>query len=98
MLSVHVYFPKYLHKIGKTNSPICIYDDSSFDDAEHTIFESERWGRESYALEQKIGHTSSENIISIMLCSRKYRIYVAVFVEIFLRVKQQDLHEYYTLQ
>ena len=94
MLSGHGYF----HKMGKTNRPVWIHDDNILDDAEHTIFECDRWGRERYALEQKVGIISSTNIISIMLYSREYWTHVAVFVESILRMKKQDLDEYYTLQ
>ena len=82
----------------KTNSPICIYGNRSLDDAEHTIFECERWGRERYVIEQKVCNISSENIVSIMLYSREYYTHVAVFVESILRMKKQDIDEYYTLQ
>ena len=58
MLSAHSYFQKYLHKMGKTNSPVCIYNDKTLDDGEHTLFECER-----YALQQKVGIISSTNII-----------------------------------
>ena len=48
MLSGHGYFQKYLHKMGKTGSPSCIYDDNCLDDAEHTFFECERWRNSLY--------------------------------------------------
>ena len=39
MLSHHGYFRKYLHKIGKTDSPYCRYEEGKeIDDAEHTVF------------------------------------------------------------
>ena len=40
MLSGHEYFRKYLHRIGKTATPYCRYEEGEvIDDAEHTVFE-----------------------------------------------------------
>ena len=57
MLSGQGFLQKYLYKMGQTSRPMCIYDDNTLDDAEHTIFECERWEGEWYALEQKVGNT-----------------------------------------
>ena len=47
MPSVHGYFKKYLHRMGKTASPYCLYkEEKVIDVAEPTVFEYTRWKRD----------------------------------------------------
>ena len=44
LLSDHGYFNKYLHRMGKTVSPYCLYEVGEIiDDKEHTVSECARW-------------------------------------------------------
>ena len=92
MLSGHGYFQKYLYKMGKTNSPLCIYGCDSFDDANHTFFECERWRRERLILDQKVcTYLNEVNIVSIILLNEENWKNVTTFVESVLRLKKRDL-------
>lgn len=90
-LSGHGYFRKYLHRIGKVESPQCIYGDSTIDDAEHTIFNCVKWQNERNSLESLLGNVNAENIVSKMLKSEGNWNEVTKFVETILRKKKQDL-------
>ena len=88
MLSGHGYFQKYLHKMGKTGSPICIYDDKCIDDAEHTFFECERWKEERLILQQNVGAVTVANIVDIMLRNPENWKHILMYVERVLRIKK----------
>ena len=47
MLWSYGYFRKYLHRMGKTVSPYCLYEIGEIiNDAEHTVYECARWHKE----------------------------------------------------
>lgn len=59
MLTAHGYFRKFLHKIGKSNSPFSLYEnDEHIDDSEH-IFSVVPGGLE--------GDLTVDNIVTAML-------------------------------
>ena len=79
MLSGRVYFRKYLHRMGKTASPYCLYEEGKvIDDAELTVFERVRW--QSY-----------RSVLTSMIASRENWTSVANYVERILRLKKRDL-------
>lgn len=98
MLSGHGYFQKYLHKMGKTGSPTCIYEDKCIDDAEHTFFDCERWKEERLILQQNTGTVTLANIVDIMLSNEENWKHVSVYVECVLRIKKQDLDIYHRME
>lgn len=91
ILSGHGYFSEYLHKMGKVNTPICIYGDNSIDDAEHTLFECERWSQERNAVQHNVGEITPDNIVEIMMQRESNWKHVALYIEKVLRKKKRDL-------
>lgn len=91
LLSGHGYFLKYLYRMGKVDTDICIYGDNCVDDAQHTFFSCERWRIERNIVEREVGEITPENIINIMLASRRNWDSIAAFVEKVLRSKKRDL-------
>lgn len=92
LLSGHGYFQKYLHKMGKTSSPMCIYEADCLDDAEHTFFTCKRWDSERQSLVTQLGRSIRvENITRIMIDSEDHWILVAAYVETILREKKRDM-------
>ena len=55
LLSRRGYFSEYLFKMGTMIQPNCIFGDASVGDAEHTLFQCERWILERRNLEAKFG-------------------------------------------
>lgn len=94
MLTGHGYFRKYLHKMGKCNTPFCIYEGAeTIDDAEHTFFECCRWSTIRRDLETNVGVFSKSTITDIMTASDEGWNAIAVYVEKTLRAKKKDLDE-----
>lgn len=91
LLSGHGYFRKYLYRIGKCDSPCCIYGDAELDDAEHTFFECCKWQQERARIEASYGPLTAQNVIGIMLESEESWKRIANFVEDTLRKKKVDL-------
>ena len=59
----HGHFMKYLHRIGKTASPYCLYEDGEvIDDAGHNVFECARWQIYRSVLTSVIGTITAVNI------------------------------------
>ena len=78
LLSGHGYFKKYLHRIGKTASPYCLYEEGEIiDDAEHTVFECARWQTYRSELTSTIRTIADANIIGVMTASRENKASVA---------------------
>ena len=72
MLSGHGYFRKYLHGIGKTASPYCVYEEGEvIDDVEHTVFECARWQSYRFELPSTIGMIRAANIGGVLIASRE---------------------------
>ena len=60
----HGYFRKYLHRMGKTPSLYCLYEEVEvIDDAEHTDFECARWQSFCSVLMSIIGTITVANIV-----------------------------------
>ena len=95
LLSGHGYFQKYLHRMGKTNSTLCIYGDDCADDAEHTSFECSRWRSERYALQQQlcIDKVSPNNLTNILISNFQSWSYVGDYSERILRQKKIGLDD-----
>jgi len=91
-LTGHGYFRKYLNRIGKAESPDCIYGDSDADDAEHTFFKCQKWTHKRAELERSIGPLTVENAIPKMLVSENNWNSIARYVESVLRLKKRDLN------
>lgn len=91
MLSGHGYFGKYLHKMGKVDSPSCVYGDASLDDANHTFFECSRWQEARRLLEGNLGQLTAENVVEKMIANEENWRIIASFVEYVLRTKKRDL-------
>ena len=94
-----VFVPKLknLHRMGKANSPLCLYGDGCTDDAEHTFFECSKWRSERYALQQQLGIDKvNPNYLTNILISnfQNWRVYS----ERMLRQKKMDLDEYHNTE
>lgn len=92
MLSGHGYFRKYLHKMGKGNTPFCIYEaEDTIDDAEHTFFSCARWSESRRDLESKIGIFDPMSLVEKMIASEENWKAAAEYIEAILRRKKRDL-------
>lgn len=92
MLSGHGYFRKYLHRMGKTASPYCLYEEGEvIDDAEHTVFECARWQSYRSVLTSIVGTITAANIVGVMIASSENWTSVVNYVERILRRKKRDL-------
>lgn len=91
MLSGHGYFLKYLHTMGKVDTPVCIYNDDCIDDVEHTIFRCERWRMQRNLVEERTGNVTPENIIEVMMRNEGNWTLIGSYVREVLRAKKYDL-------
>uniref|UniRef100_T1HT18 Uncharacterized protein n=1 Tax=Rhodnius prolixus TaxID=13249 RepID=T1HT18_RHOPR len=67
LLSGHGYFREFLRKMGKRSEGNCV---GMRDDAHHTFFVCERWGRARRDLERRVGEWVPERFQSITLSGR----------------------------
>lgn len=92
MLSGHGYFRKYLHKMGKSRTPFCLYEQEEItDDAEHTFFRCNHWTDMRETVERQIGAITTENVIEKMINNEASWNVVAKYCETILRLKKIDL-------
>lgn len=93
MMTGHGYFRKYLFKMGKCDSPFCLYEHTDeVDDAEHTFFVCTRWANNRQELETRIGvNITTSNLIEKMIANEDNWRAVANYVELVLRTKKGDL-------
>lgn len=55
ILTGHGSFGEFLHRIGKAETPGCVYCNEDKDDAGHTLFECQRWAAERATLIRAVG-------------------------------------------
>ena len=92
MLSGHGYFRKYLHRIGKTASPYCHYEEGDVvDDAEHTVSEYARWQSYRNILTSIVITITGANIVGVMIARRENWASVVNYVERILRLNKRYL-------
>lgn len=92
MLSGHGYFRRYLHKMRKCSSPLCIYEEEEHtDNAEHTLFHCAHWREHREALERQIGHITVDNLTDKMCINEESWEAVSMYCETILRTKKKDL-------
>uniref|UniRef100_T1HTB1 Reverse transcriptase zinc-binding domain-containing protein n=1 Tax=Rhodnius prolixus TaxID=13249 RepID=T1HTB1_RHOPR len=91
LLSGHGYFREFLRKIGKRSVGNCPHCSGIRDDAHHTFFECERWGRIRRDLEERVGQWVPERFQSIMLSGRAQWNAVAMFTRAVLTLKRRDM-------
>ena len=90
-LTGHGYFRAYLHRMGKIESPECIYCEAPLDDAHHVFFVCERWQESRRRIEsERTRENTPENIINEMLLNEDRWDEVALFVQTILRIKKGD--------
>ena len=90
-LTGHGYFRPYLHRMGKIESPKCIYCEGPRDDAHHVFFVCERWQETRRRIEsERARENTPENIINEMLLNEDRWDEVALFVQTILRIKKGD--------
>lgn len=71
MLSGHGCFGHYLYRFKKLEDPSCVDCNSQCDDAEHAIFDCDRWWSKRRDLEVQMGAVvSPDTIVGLMLRSR----------------------------
>ena len=88
MLSGHEYLKKYLHRVGRTASPFCLYEEGEIiDDTEHTVFEYARWQE----LTSAYGTIMAANIFGVLIAGRETWVSVENYVERILRLKNREL-------
>ena len=92
MLSGHGYFRKHLHRIGKTASPYCHYEEGDVvDDAEHTVSEYARWQSYRNILTSIVITITGANIVGVMIARRENWASVVNYVERILRLNKRYL-------
>lgn len=92
LLTGHGYFREYLHRMGKCDSPLCIYEDGQEDTAKHTFFECTRWQDMRSQLEQTIGASLTvQSIVEIMIAKEENWWKIARYARDVLKVKKRDL-------
>lgn len=91
-LTSHGYYKKYLHRMGKCDTPYCLYEDENIiDDAEHTFFICDHWAEDREILQTQIGPFTAGNIIAKM-CENEHKwAAVAKYCEQILLRKKRDL-------
>lgn len=71
MFSGHGCFQAYLYRIGKIETPVCLFCDE-IDDPEHTLFACPKWNeKRNLVNEQLKARISKENLVEIMLEDEK---------------------------
>lgn len=90
-LSGHGYFSRYLHRMGKRDSPDCPYCVGVPDDALHTFFYCERWADSREELESHIGELAADTVVEKMLREENYWNLISRFIQGVLRTKKTDL-------
>ena len=92
ILPRHGYYEKYLHRMGKTGSGYCLYEERKvIDDAEHIVFESARWQIYRPIRTSIIETIRAPNIIWVIIVSRGNWASVANYVEWAPKLKNRDL-------
>ena len=84
----HGLFLSYLFRMGKVESPECVFSPGERDNAYHTFFDCDRWTTKKMALEAEIGEITPDNIVEKMLQSEETWSAVKRYVEDFLRTKK----------
>ena len=90
-LSGHGYFRSYLHRMGKADSPDCIYCPGVPDDAEHTFFRCSRWERLRLEATCTFGAISVDTVCVKMLEGEEFWSCWSRFTQGILRAKKIDL-------
>ena len=89
-LSGHGYFRQYLHRMGKVATPSCRYCGHDRDDAEHTFFACSRWTDARHRLQTLTGGITPDNVVTLMLSSKRNWDDIARYVTYVLRGKKTD--------
>ena len=89
-LSGHEYFRQYLHRMGKVTTPSCRYCGHDRDDAEHTFFARSRWTDARHRLQTLTGGITPDNVVTLMLSSKRNWDDIARYVTYVLRGKKTD--------
>ena len=88
----HGLFRKYLHRISKTASYYCLYEEGEIIDiAEYTVFGCARWQSYRSELTSTIGTITAANIVGVMIPSRENLASMVNYVERILLLKKGDL-------
>lgn len=90
-LSGHGYFRSYLHKMGKVNTPDCLYCVEREDNADHMFFTCSQWTTYRGQVEAELGPLTPDTIVGAMLASEDAWSRIAHYVEEILRMKKRDL-------
>lgn len=92
-LTGHGHFNKYLHRMGRKNSPKCDYCEED-DNADHTFFQCDRWETERREMWSTLGEVCSpDNVVDVMLRSEVNWDAVAKYVGRVLRTKKKEEQE-----
>lgn len=89
-LSGHGCFRAYLHKVGRVETPECLYCGNGRDDAEHVLFHCARWAAGRASVENVVGRLTPENIVPLMLGVEATWCLIAEFVDNTLRTKHRE--------
>lgn len=72
ILSGHVCFGQYLHRFRRLDNPFCVDCGSQCDDAEHAVFNCDRWWRRRRNVEARMGAVlSPDTVVGSMLQSKE---------------------------
>ena len=89
-LTGHGYFRKYLHQMGKVDSPQCLFCPERNDDVHHTFFECERFIEERRQLTSAVGPVSADTVVEVMLQGETEWREVVSYIHLVLRGKRDD--------
>ena len=85
-------FRIYLHRMGKTATSYCLYEEGKvIDDGERTIFECASWQSYRFILTSIIGTFTATNIVGVIIASRENQASMENYVAGILRLNKRDL-------
>lgn len=94
VLSGHGCFGFYLHRFKKLEQPLCVDCQDPRDDAEHAIFDCDRWWSPRRALEVAIGRQfKPETFVNAMLESRENWAVVKEFINRIMATREEEERE-----
>lgn len=93
-LSGHGCFQAYLNRIGRAESPVCIYC-PEIDGAEHTLYRCPEWSEERRVFMACVGattniaDTTADNMLEIMLCNPEKWDLTVGFITKIIKLKEE---------
>lgn len=87
LLFGHGYFRRYLHMMGKAESPDCLYSPGVTDPAEHIILSCGRWLTQRHLIVTELGQYDSKSLVGTMLRGLDTWKQLVHFIAVILKAK-----------